>query len=196
MAIRTIGWFVFLAVAFASARSLPAGWWDSSFGALGRDIKRHQCWPQPFDAPDRAAVRAPFATMVANGWRKQNLLGNHYFDANSGRLNEAGNLKVRWIVTEGPEQHRIIYVRMADSEEATAARIAAVQEEVARIASRGAPVPVLPTNISDEGWPADEVEAISKAYLKSTPAPRLPVPTLTSGSSSNGGGGSGGGSSY
>ena len=128
--------------------------------------------------------------MVANGWRKQNLLGDYYFDANTGKLNEAGNLKVRWILTEGPEQHRIIYVRMADSEEATSARIAAVQEQIARIALKGNLVPVLPTTISDEGWPADEVDAIAKAYLKSLASkPRLPADTSTSASSGTGNGG-------
>jgi hypothetical protein len=182
---------VFLGIISISGGYVAADWWDASFGWITRDIKRRQCWPQPFDASDRAAVRAPFVTMVANGWRKQNLLGDYYFEAGSGKLNEAGNLKIRWILTEGPEQHRIIYVRAADSEEATSARIATVQEQVARIAPKGNPVPVLPTTISDEGWPADEVEAIAKTYLKSTPVPRLPAPAN---SSSGGGGNSNGGS--
>jgi hypothetical protein len=179
----------FMGILFATAGSMSASWWDGvadCLQSIPRDIKRRQCWPQPFDAPDRAAVRAPFATMVANGWRKQNLLGDYYFEPNTGKLNEAGSLKVRWIITEGPEQHRIIYVRVADSEEATAARIAVVQEQVARIAAKGSLVPVLPTTISDEGWPADEVETIARTYRKSTPVPRLPAAASTSSGSGNG----------
>ena len=93
-----------------------------------RDVKRRQCWPDPFLCPDRAAVRAPFCAMVANGWRRQNMLGEFHFDPQSGQLTEAGRLKVQWILTACPEQHRLIYVHAAGTREETAARVAAVQQ--------------------------------------------------------------------
>ena len=192
MAARIIRLLGFMLIASGSAGSLWAGCWDDvtdCFHSIPRDIKRRQCWPEPFNAPDRAAVRAPFATMVANGWRRQNLLGDYYFESNTGKLKEAGTLKVRWILAAAPQPHRIIYVRVAGSEEATSARIAAVQEQVALMVPKGSLVPVLPTTISDDGWPADEVETIARTYLKSTPVPRLPAAASTSNGNGNSSGG-------
>ena len=50
-----------------------------------------------------------------------------HFEPGTGQLTEAGRLKVRWILTAGPEQHRLIYVHTADNNQETAARVAAVQ---------------------------------------------------------------------
>jgi hypothetical protein len=164
---------------------------DTFFNSFYRDTKRRNCWPEPFNAPDRAAVRAPFATMVINGWRRQNLLGTPYFESATGKLNEAGALKVAWIVNEAPQQHRIVYVRVADTPEETAHRLAAVQQRVAQLTPPDvAAPPVLLTNISDEGWSAERVDAITRSYQKSTPTPRL---SSSQGSSS---GGASSGSSY
>jgi hypothetical protein len=160
---------------------------DNFFNSLYRDTKRRNCWPEPFTAPDRVAVRSPFAIMVTNGWRRQNMLGEYYFDPITGNLNEAGALKVRWIVIEAPQQHRIVYVRTADTQEETSRRLAVVQQKVAQLTPPdGIEAPVLLTTISDEGWPAERVEAITRSYQKSTPIPRLPA--STSGSSSGGSG--------
>jgi len=160
---------------------------DTFFNSFYRDTKRRNCWPEPFTAPERAAVRAPFATMVINGWRRQNLLSSHYFDSSTGNLNEAGVLKVRWIINEAPQQHRIVYVRTADTQEETSRRLAIVQEQVVQITPPDAiAVPVLLTSISDEGWPAERVDAISRSYQKSIPTPRLPASSSSSSSSSGG----------
>ena len=70
--------------------------------------------------------------MVANGWRRQNLLGEFHFEPQSGQLTEAGRLKVQWILTACPEQHRLIYVHTAGTREETAARVAAVQQLAAQ----------------------------------------------------------------
>ena len=71
--------------------------------------------------------------MVANGWRRQNMLGEFHFEPATGQLTEAGRLKVRWILTACPEQHRLIYVHTAERDEETSARIAAVQQLAAQI---------------------------------------------------------------
>jgi hypothetical protein len=182
-------------ITLGSTAPVLAGWWegcanaaDRCFGSIARDIKRRQCWPEPFTEPDRVAARAPMVTMVSNGWRLQNMLGEFHFEANTGLLTEAGRLKVRWIVTEAPQQHRIVYVHAADSNEETAARIDAVQQLGVRYAPPGEMLPVLPTSISDEGWPADQVDLIGRKFQASTPPPRLPAKTDSGGS----GGGSGG----
>jgi hypothetical protein len=123
-------------------------------------------------------------TMVSNGWRRQNMLGEFHFEPATGQLTEAGRLKVRWIVTEAPQQHRIVYVHTADSNEQTAARIAAVQLLVVRYAPPGEMPPVLPTSISDQGWPADQVDLIGRKFQASTPPPRLSAKTDSGGSGS------------
>ncbi|MEN6452004.1 MAG: hypothetical protein ABFC96_16060 [Thermoguttaceae bacterium] len=144
--------------------------------SIARDTKRRNCWPDPFQSADRAAVRAPFCAMVANGWRRQNLLGEFHFQPQNGQLTEAGRLKVQWIVTSCPEQHRMIYVHTAATREETAARVAAVQQIAAQFAADDtAPmVPVLTTSIADRGWPAERVDAIGRKMIISTPVPRLP----------------------
>ena len=81
--------------------------------SVARDTKRRNCWPKPWVCPDRQAVQAPFAVMVANGWRLQNMLGDHHFAAVTGELTEAAHLKIRWILTEAPQQQRTIYVHRA-----------------------------------------------------------------------------------
>ena len=189
--VRTAG-LVLIAVSFAAPAL--AGWWDDTTaaadrccGSIVRDIKRRQCWPEPFVVADRVTVRAPMVVMVQNGWRRENMLGEFHFDADSGQLNEAGRRKVRWIMTEVPVQHRTIYVHEADSSEATSARIVAVQQAATRYTPVGELPVVLPTNIPDNGWPADQVDLIGRKFQSSTPQPRLPAATTT------GGGGSGGG---
>lgn len=169
----------FVLMALGSAGQVSA----DCFGIV-TDIKRRQCWPEPFIYPDRAAVRAPFVTMVANGWRRQNMLGEYHFEPGTGQLTEAGRLKVRWILTTGPREHRLIYVHVADTGEETSARVAAVQQWAAKIAPNDAP-PVQTTTISDDGWPADEVDMIGRKFQASAPPPRLPAPT------GNGSGGQG-----
>ena len=46
--------------------------------------------------------------------------------------------------------------------------------------------PILTTTISDEGWSAEQIDAIGRGYLKSMPNPKLPE----SGGSMGGGGNS------
>jgi hypothetical protein len=164
----------FVLIAFASATQVSAGWFFGIFDSIARDVKRRQCWPDPFLAQDRAAVRAPYALMVANGWQRQNMLGEYHFEPGTGQLNEAGKLKVRWILTTGPQQHRIVYVHRANANEEMSARMAAVRQLASQISPDDMP-PVLPTSISDEGWPADQVDQIGRKFQASAPPPRLPA---------------------
>ena len=162
-------------IALGSAAQVSAEILCDAVNSVVRDTKRRNCWPEPFSGPDRATVRAPFCIMVANGWRRQNMLGEFHFEPTTGQLTEAGRLKVRWILTACPEQHRLIYVHTAEKDEETSARIAAVQHLAAQIAPNDLP-PVMPTSISDDGWPADQVDLIGRKYQSSIPAPRLPPP--------------------
>jgi hypothetical protein len=178
-----VGWALLLSV---SAAQVSAEIICEAVNSVARDIKRRQCWPEPFLGPDRATVRAPFAIQVANGWRRQNMLGEFHFVPGTAQLTEAGQLKVRWILLTGPQQHRLIYVHTADRDEETAARVAAVQHLATQITPNNIP-PILTTTISDDGWPADQVDLIGRKFQATIPAPRLPAPASSSTTGGTGG---------
>ena len=141
---------------------------------VARDTKRRNCWPEPFLNPDRYAVRSPLALMVSNGWRRQNLLGDHHFVDQGGELTEVGRMKIRWILTEAPPQHRTIYVHSAGNAEVTAARIDSVQQLAAQLVPEGELPLVLETGIPVQDWPAARADMIGRKFEASTPEPRLP----------------------
>jgi len=138
-----------------------------------RDVKARQQWPDPYPACDKATVWSPLRTMSTNGWRRQNMLGEFHFDQVTGQLNEAGRLKVRWILTECPRQHRLIYVHIGKDSAETHARLAAVQAYAVESAPQDVP-PILVSTIADEGWPADQIEQIGRKYREKMPDPQLP----------------------
>ncbi|MBN1395377.1 MAG: hypothetical protein JW959_10170 [Pirellulales bacterium] len=164
----------FLLISFGATAQVSANWFLAIFDDIARETKRRQCWPDPFVAPDRADARAPFCTMINNGWRRQNLLGKYHFHQESGKLNEAGINKVRWIIAVCPEQHRLIYIHTADTNEETLARRAAVEQLVAQVAPENLP-PVLTTSISEDGWSAEHADLIGRKFLSTIPDPRLPI---------------------
>lgn len=181
---------VALATAFVL---LPAPAKAELFQRMKRDHRRNSCWPAPFLAPDRMAVRAPFAVMINNGWRTQNTLSDEHFDTETGMLNEAGKLKVRDILSYSPPEHRTVFVLQAHDEEMTAARNRSVNQFAARINTFSEGPMVAGTNIRPRGWPAENVSSIGTRFNASMPDPRLPAPTTGGGAGGGGGGGSGGG---
>lgn len=163
----------FSLVALGCSTQVSAEILCAAASSIARDIKRRQCWPEPFIHADRAATRSPFALQVANGWRRQNMLGDFHFEPSTGQLTEAGRLRVRWILTVCPSQHRLIYVHAAENAEETAARMAAVHQAMAQITPNST-VPVMSTVLPDDGWPADQVDIIERKFRATMPAPRLP----------------------
>jgi hypothetical protein len=138
------------------------------------DFHRNNAWPEPFIYPDRAAVCAPFGVMIHNGWRLQNTLAAHHFREGSMELTESGKLKVLWIVTEVPPQNRTIYVERAGLPQITEGRIRNVQIIAAGSSMEGVSPPVFETGVPARGWPADQIDATTRAFHDSAPAPRLP----------------------
>lgn len=92
--------------------------------------------------------------MIQSGWRRQNLLSDSHFTANNSELSPAGQVKVRWILTEAPPERRVIQVRKAATPEQTAARILAVQNYAAKIAPDSEPPVIEESNLSPPGYPA------------------------------------------
>jgi hypothetical protein len=122
--------------------------------------------------------------MIHNGWRMQNTLAAHHFREGTMELTEAGKLKVLWIVTEAPAQHRTIYVERASHPQVTAGRIQNVQIIAAGSSMEGVSPPVFETGIPARGWPADQIDATTRKWYDSAPSPRLPDRSGGSGGSS------------
>jgi len=139
-----------------------------------RDTLRLNCWPEPFPAADREAVRRPFVQMVANGWMRENTLGTHHFEPETGMLNRAGQLKIRAILLEGLPQHRFLCVYRAERATETAARVDAVQQYAAQVVRDGVLPQVIETDIPAPGWPAQWVDRLETKFGSSMPDPRLP----------------------
>jgi hypothetical protein len=144
-----------------------------------RDFKRRNCWPEPFICPDRAAVQEPFMVMVARGWERQNLLWDQFFEQGRPDLNEAGRLKVHWILTEAPSQHRVIYLQRCDRPEQTAARVAAVRQYAAQISQGQSDPAIVETNIAPPGTPAERIDVINRKFITTLPDPKLPDASST-----------------
>jgi len=140
-----------------------------------KNTKRRNCWPKPFTCPDRFSVRAPFAMMVSNGWERQNTLGDHQFDPQTGELNEAGRLKVHWILTQAPAHHRTIFLYGNPADPETAAkRMDSIHRVAAVLAPSGGVTPVLQTDKPAPGLPARHVDIIFRAWDRSEYPPRIP----------------------
>jgi len=170
-------------VSLACTVPAQANWISDFIHSVVRDTKRRNCWPKPFTCPDFDAVRAPFAIMVENGWRRQNMLGDHHFDSENNQLTESGRLKLRWVLTEAPRQHRVVYVNTADTAVATAERLNSVRLAVTQLAPEAEMPPILETDIPSHGWSAERVDSITRKFQQATPEPVLP-----SASSGDGGG--------
>ena len=174
MTVRLVFITIILFVNLAGTTLAETSWIAECLHLIVRDTKRRNCWPKPFDAPERYAVRAPFAVMVSNGWRRQNMLSDHHFGVENGDLTDAGRLKIRWILVEAPQQHRVIYVHTGDTGAVTAARIDKVRQAVIQIMPDGPLPPVFETSIPDRGWSASRVDQVGRKFEASIPDPRLP----------------------
>ena len=153
--------------------SVQAGWWAN----FNRDYRRNNEWPDHFTPADRQAANAPFGIMIQNGWRAQNTLGAHHFKEDGSDLTAAGALKVRWILTDAPEQHRVIFVERGASLEETSTRINSVRNVAVQMSTDGEPATIMETTSPVRGWPADYIDAIDRKAKDSIPPPRLRAPT-------------------
>jgi hypothetical protein len=142
--------------------------------AMKRDFHRNNCWPEPFVRPDQVHVSDPLARMVANGWRRQNLLGDHHFSADAQALTEAGELKVEEILRTAPPQYRTIFVQRASNRDATAARLDAVEQYATGILPENVAADVQESHLVAEGRPAVVVDAVNVRFRETQPAPQLP----------------------
>jgi hypothetical protein len=158
----------------ASAQAQQFGW-DRFWHRTAVDAKRMNHYPEPFIYADREAAREPFRVMVCNGWKLQNTLSSHYFHPESQQLTRAGELKLRSILVDVPEQYRTVYVLRGDNADVTAMRVDAVQQSIARAMPGGAMPQVVETGIELRGHPGDYVDDTYRKAQSSQPAPVLPT---------------------
>jgi hypothetical protein len=168
-------------LAFSVVISGPASAWavvfDSTCYYIKRGYHRNVAWPWPYMCPDRMAVRQPFEIMIENGWRRQNLLGPYHFNAAGTELTKAGELKVQWIMTQAPPDHRAVFVERSFEPSVTASRMGSVRDYASRISLDGQVPQVAETYIVSEGRPASVVDSINVRFQESAPPPVLPAAT-------------------
>lgn len=140
--------------------------------------RRNVLWPWPYVCSDRMHVRAPFNVMVRNGWRRQNLLGDHHFSEDTGELTRAGELKVYWVMNQAPAEHRQVFVTRLHDRQLTEQRLAKVRSYARAIAFDNIPPLVSDTHLISEGRPAATVDSINTAFRDSMPIPTLPAASL------------------
>lgn len=160
-------------VAFCCVSQSQAGWHEFC-QRVKLDWHRNNVWPQPFVAQDRIASCSPFVTQSENGWYAASTLSDLHFNSETQMLTEAGELKVRQIVTQHPEPHRTVFIVKGHTKKDTVKRTDSVQQAVARIVPDGALPDVRHVHIAPRAWPAEEINAVDRAYRSSRPLPRLP----------------------
>lgn len=180
---------VFCAVA-GTAQTLPAVFVDDAAHYVKSNYYANQQWPWPYQCPDRIAVREPFCVMVNNGWRRQNLLGQHYFKPGTNELTTAGELRVQWIMTQAPPSRRSIFIERTLDPGVTAQRVAIVREYASKVSMDGQMPQVEETYLISEGRPAAIVDATNTKFLQVMPPPVLPASTGSGSSSSSSSSGS------
>ncbi len=145
-----------------------------------RGYYTNEMWPWPYVCPDRISVREPFAIMVNNGWRRENLLGAHHFVPETNQLNAAGQLRVQWIMTQAPPDRRNIFVERALDPNVNTQRMAAVRDYATQVAMDGRAPQIAQTNLIFEGRPASVVDATNTKFQQAMPVPVLPAAQSTS----------------
>ena len=132
-------------------------------------------WPRHYIPPARRSVCATYAAMVNNGWRRQNLLGDYHFDKESNELTSAGKLKVNWILSQAPVQHRNVFVQRGAEELQTTARIASVHDYAGNMSPSVGQVDVNDTHIVAEGHSDSSVDSVFVGYEANRLPPVLPA---------------------
>jgi hypothetical protein len=170
-----------------SAESAEAQWFEQFKQNFKRDYHRNTMWPEPFLQADRNAVMCPFAIQTANGWRRQNLLSDYHFDEATNQLTRAGDAKLRYILTQMPSTRRTVFVQQGHSTEVTEGRMHSVEWASEQIVPPGMIAHVVESNLPNDGWPAADIDAVTRKFIATTPDPRLPAGGISSGGSGSGG---------
>jgi hypothetical protein len=148
--------------------------WNNFWTRCELDYHRNAHWPKPFIYPDRDAYHAPFATMVAKGWQRQNTLGDYHFDRNTHHLNSAGKAQVRWIATQTPPDRRTVFVYRGPNSEVTSIRLDSVQRHMVNSVAEGELPAVVDVGTPPLQRPGEHIDHIQNRVISGMPDPVLP----------------------
>lgn len=165
-------------LALAAAAPANGFWLDEFYCYVEQRREENNHWPGQFVEADRAKAKAPFDIMIQNGWRRQNLLGSHHFNEDGTELTQAGRLRVQWILTQAPQQHRQIFVERSFTDGLTAARTECANNYAAQVA-QGDVGAAQDTHIVSDGRPAVTVDFVNTQFRENMPVPTLPQNTAT-----------------
>lgn len=141
---------------------------------LEKEREANNLWPQQYLELDRQRAKAPFDTMVSNGWRRQNLIGAHHFNDDSTELTRSGKLRIQWALTQAPENYRQVYVERSLKQGMNERRMQVVKNFATEvIGDRGAEL-VNDTHITSDGRPAPVVDYVNTAFQENMMVPKLP----------------------
>jgi len=185
--LRCLAFLMVVAGVFSAADSAEAQWFEEFKHNFKRDFRRNAMWPEPFLQADRNAVMCPFAIQTANGWRRQNLLSDYHFNEATNQLTLAGESKLRYILTQMPRTRRTVFVQQGHAISVTEARMHSVERAAEQIVPPGMIAQVVESNLPNEGWPAADIDAVTRKFIATTPDPRLPAGGISSGGSGAGG---------
>lgn len=164
-----------LAMAAVLAASPSEAFWLGEFyNYLETRREENARWPSQYVGQDRVAAAAPFEIMVRNGWRRQNLLGSHHFNEDCTQLSQAGKLRVQWILTQAPPEHRELFVERSIEEGVTQSRLDTVNQFAAQVVRDGVPAQAQETHILSDGRPAVTVDFVNTQFRENMPVPTLP----------------------
>lgn len=139
------------------------------------DYYRNKSWPHPFRAYDAQAVSSFFDAQRNVGWQLHNTLGTSMFHAETGQLTGSGISHIRWLVTYAPQSRRVVFVKQADTQKETAARVEATQVAISKYVPVGPLPQIYLTNREPSGSSGAYQTAIHRAMTESVPSPRLPA---------------------
>jgi hypothetical protein len=148
-------------------------------GDCEAEFWENQLWPEQYIGPARRGICQSFDVMTRNGWRRHNLLGPAHFDRTGMELSEAGRLKVQWILTQSPPNHRTVFIERSRDPQQTAARLESVQALAANLSTDAADVQE--TDIRDWGRPASTVDAVFTGFSANQRVPMLPPSSTVGG---------------
>ncbi len=171
-----------LAVSLAG-QAQAANWFSDFFSDCKRTTDRNRAWPEPFQSVDRASATVPFNQMVANGWQRNNLLGDPHFEDDGFTLNQAGNLLIQRICNEPVPEHRALFVAKAQTAAINANRMASVQRQATVYLEGETPV-VVASRMQVEGMSADNAVRINASSIKNQPEVKLPAASAGGGDAS------------
>lgn len=164
-----------LSITCLTALPAQAQWFSNFFREAKADYHRNKAWPDPIVQQDRMSVALVIGKQVEKGWCRETLLSDYHFEDGGTRLNQAGEMHIKYILTRVPPRHRAIRVERLMGPEQTAERINSVQQVVAQMQPHDMPQ-VYESNMHYEGTPADDVDAVYKKLASTRLDPRLPAP--------------------